>query len=187
MSDSIKIFKSATLFGGAMNITDSLEYLETVEMGKLLAANGYMVKNGGYGGMMEAVSKGASQEGAIVEGYTCATFGEHPGNEYLTRELKRIDIYDRLRSLISDTDIFIAQKGGLGTLAEVFLTLDIIRKKPKSQRPILILYGAFWTEVMVPVMNIPLVHDREKNLFIIIDTLEDFENLIKMYEPQKIL
>jgi len=68
------IVKNATLFGGAMNITDSPEYIDTIAIGKLLAEKGYTVLNGGYGGMMEAVSKGASEAGATVIGYTCGTF-----------------------------------------------------------------------------------------------------------------
>lgn len=172
----------ATLFGGAMNITGSPEYIETVEIGKLLAENNYTVKNGGYGGMMEAVSKGAVEAGGTAIGYTCASFGDHLGNQYLTSEIQRIDIYDRLRSLISGSQLFIAQKGGLGTLAEIFLTLDVIRKMPKNERPIVILYGKFWFDVMSPVLNIPLIHDRERSLFLIIDTLADLETIIKISE-----
>jgi len=55
--------KYATLFGGAMNITDSLEYKETVMIGELLVEKGYTVKNGGYRGMMEADTNGRGDDG----------------------------------------------------------------------------------------------------------------------------
>jgi uncharacterized protein (TIGR00725 family) len=170
----------ATLFGGAMKITDSPEYLQTIEIGKLLAEHNYIVKNGGYGGMMEAVSKGASEAGGYVVGYTCATFGTHSGNKYLSTEIKKDDIYDRLRGLISGGDLFIVQKGGLGTLAELFLTLDVIRKYPKENQPKVILFGKFWKDIMSPI----LMTDKEKNLFVIIETVDEFKYLLNKYDSE---
>lgn len=176
--------KIATLFGGAMNIKDSPEYLATLEIGKLLAEHNYVVKNGGYGGMMEAVSKGASEAGGYVVGYTCDTFGDHPGNQYLSSEIRQQDIYDRLRRLITGSELFIVQKGGLGTLAELFLTLDTIRKYTKENQPKIILFGKFWRDVMSPIMNIPLMSDKEKNLFIIIDNIVDLKYLLNKYDSE---
>lgn len=57
------IIKKATLFGGAINDTTTKEYLETIEIGKLLAEHGYTLYNGGYGGMMEASAKGMTDKG----------------------------------------------------------------------------------------------------------------------------
>ena len=63
--------KYATLFGGSGNNTQSKEYLETVAIGKFLVQKGYSIKNGGYGGMMEAISKGVREEGGEAIGITC--------------------------------------------------------------------------------------------------------------------
>jgi len=67
--------KVATCFGGAMNISDSPAYLDSVDIGAWLADNEYVIKTGGYGGMMEAFSKGASQAQGHVIGCTCESFG----------------------------------------------------------------------------------------------------------------
>ena len=171
----INRLKYATLFGGAMNITDSPEYIDTIKIGTLLAQKGYTVKNGGYGGMMEAVSKGASEAGGKVIGYTCATFGDHPGNKYLSTEITRTDIYDRLRSLISGTELFIVQRGGLGTLAELFLVLDIIRKM--ENRPKVILVGMFWFELMAVVE--PMMRPKERKTISIVADYEALEFILK--------
>jgi len=168
------IVKNATLFGGAMNITDSPEYIDTIAIGKLLAEKGYTVLNGGYGGMMEAVSKGASEAGATVIGYTCGTFRSTEGNKYLTQNLVAVDIFDRLRYLIIKSELLIVQKGGLGTLAELFLTLDIIRKQ--KNKPKVILVGAFWRNIMDAVSI--TMSEKEKSMYIITDNYETFKELI---------
>lgn len=166
--------KYVTLFGGAMNITDSPEYVDTIAIGKLLGEKGYVVKSGGYGGMMEAVSKGASEAGATVLGYTCGTFRSTQGNQYLTHNTVAKDIYDRLRYLISDSELLIFQKGGVGTFAELFLALDEIRKR--KDKPKVILIGLFW----IPIMESVSVNmtEKEKSMYIITENYETFKELI---------
>ena len=75
--------KHAAFFGGGMKDTESIEYKETILIGNLLADKGYLVKNGGYYGLMEAVSKGVSENNGIVHGFTYKTFKSTKGNKYL--------------------------------------------------------------------------------------------------------
>lgn len=65
----LKMTKFATFFGGAMNDTESKEYKDSVRIGQILHDKGYHIKNGGYRGLMEAVSKGAKESGGVVMGY----------------------------------------------------------------------------------------------------------------------
>jgi hypothetical protein len=81
----------ATLFGGAMNITDSPEYLQTIEIGKLLAEHNYIVKNGGYGGMMESsdmdfdpsekLSRVCDEESEDYDSQSCESHKRYAGSE----------------------------------------------------------------------------------------------------------
>ena len=120
--------KSATFFGGAMNNTTTKEYIESIEIGKILAKSGYIVKSGGYRGLMEAVSKGCYIENGKSIGYTVKTFGSIKGNSFLNETIVCDNIYDRLNKLISASDLFIIRVGSVGTYTEFFLTLDILRK-----------------------------------------------------------
>jgi len=138
--------KYATFFGGAINDTTTKEYQDSILIGNLLASKGYIVKNGGYRGLMEAVSKGTSEAGGKVIGYTCATFGFTQGNNYLTETNISTDIYDRLRDLISSSEIFIIQRGGVGTLAEFFLLLDEMRKM--NIKPEVFIFGEEWYKLI---------------------------------------
>ena len=116
----------ATFFGGAINDTTTIEYKDSIEIGRILATYNYEVKNGGYRGLMEAVSLGASTvENSKIIGHTVKSFGSVKGNKYLTETVVCENIYDRLKCLNEDSDIFIVQRGGIGTLSELFLVLDI--------------------------------------------------------------
>ena len=164
--------KYVSVFGGAMNDNTTKEYIETVELGKILSENGYIIKNGGYRGIMEASSKGAFLSGGKAIGYTCESFPSTKGNDFLTETIVTNDIYDRLRLLIEDSDIYIIQRGGVGTLSELFLTLDIVRKK--KVKPPIILLGGIWKSVIDSV--IPLIGEKEASLLTI---MEDYLEIKK--------
>ncbi|WP_456480396.1 LOG family protein [Nautilia sp.] len=113
--------KTATTFG-ASRVNDPKLYEEGVELGKFFASRGYIVKCGGYGGLMEAVSKGVKEAGGEVIGVTLEYFDEiRPKNPYLTERIPTKDLFERLKKLIDGSDIFIAQTGSIGTLNEIFM------------------------------------------------------------------
>ena len=156
-----------------MNITDSKEYLDSVKIGRLLADRGYHVKCGGYRGLMEAVSKGVREnDNGTVTGYTCREFNSVVGNEYLTDTIVCNDLPERLREMITGSDVFVFQKGGIGTFSELFLLLDITRKK--KERPRIILVGEFWLPIMEVIKGI----SSEKDLrhVEIVGDYEEFES-----------
>jgi predicted Rossmann-fold nucleotide-binding protein len=96
---------------------------------------------------MEAVSKGVNEVHGYSIGYTCKTFPSIKGNEFLSETIVTEDIYERLRLLISGSELFIIQKGGIGTLSELSLLLDIIRK-PKASNPLIYLIGDTWKDII---------------------------------------
>ncbi len=176
--------KYAALFGGSGNDRKSKEYLETVGIGAFLAKRGFIVKNGGYGGMMEAVSKGVQQSNGTAVGITCKQVGSEEGNTYLSQTIVTDKLFKRLEVLIEGTAIFIVQKGGIGTLSEVFLALDIIRKEPKGERPKLYFVGSIWRG-LVDCLKTSLIPKYEHDLFQIVRNPEELEQLIWADFPTK--
>lgn len=174
--------KYATLFGGSGNNTKSKEYIETTEIGSLLAKQGYIVKNGGYGGMMEAVSKGAVQAGGEVIGVTCKQVGTAEGNSYLSQTIVTDTLFERLKILIEYTSIFIVQRGGIGTLSEVFLALDSIRKEPEKQRARIYFIGAIWND-LITCLKVDLIPEYEHNLLQIVENSEELQERIRVDFP----
>jgi len=53
--------KTITVFGSSRPDEGHADYAEAVELGRALAAAGFAVCTGGYGGVMEGVSRGAQK------------------------------------------------------------------------------------------------------------------------------
>lgn len=159
--------KKVSIFGGGYpKITQ--EYLDTVEIAKRFTKAGYIIKTGGYSGIMEAANKGCYENNGHSIGVVCATFKSTKGNEYLTDKIVANDLFDRLRILL-DSDVFIVQKGGIGTLAEVFILLDIIRKLDNP--PVVYLIGDHWYKIIDSIED--LISEKESKLINIITNIND--------------
>ena len=75
-------FKGRISVFGGRDITPEV-YENSVEIGRLLAREGYLVFCGGGQGVMEAISKGVSEAGGTVIGILKGKELEE-GNDYLT-------------------------------------------------------------------------------------------------------
>ena len=114
--------KIATTFGASKASKESPEYKEGIALGRVLASKGYKVKCGGYGGLMEAVSQGVREAGGECIGITLERFESlRPPNPYLTQKIVAKDLFERLKLLIEGSELFVAQKGSIGTLNEIFM------------------------------------------------------------------
>lgn len=167
--------KYATFFGGAIN-TISQEYHESVEIGEMLAKKGYTVKCGGYGGLMKAVCLGVSNQKGYSIGITCATFPTSTGNKYLTETIVAEDLFQRLKFLFEQSELFIFQKGGIGTLSELTLLLDFCRKKKREEQPTIVVIGKHWKETVDNlVCQILNAEEVVKLEFMYFNTFEEFK------------
>ena len=137
---------NVTVFGGAQPKEGTAAYEEARELGALLAQNGHTVLTGGYMGTMEAVSRGASENGGHVIGVTCEDIEAWRGtkaNQWVKEERKFKTLVDRMMELIQVNDGAIALSGGVGTLAEITLMWNLMIVESLSPRP-LILVGSGW-------------------------------------------
>jgi uncharacterized protein (TIGR00725 family) len=62
------------VFGGHAPAPGSADYEMARELGRRLAEAGFIVMSGGYGGTMEAVSRGAREAGGLAIGVTVDLF-----------------------------------------------------------------------------------------------------------------
>lgn len=108
---------------------------------------GYTVRNGGYGGTMEASARGTKDAGGTVVGVTCKVFDRSGPNAYNDRVDTADDLYQRLAKLIEGADACVVLPGGSGTLVELAMVWELVAKRVISSRPI-ILYGRFWEQVI---------------------------------------
>jgi uncharacterized protein (TIGR00730 family) len=114
------MIKRVTVFGGSR--PNEADYQQALELGRLLGQAGFTVLTGGYIGTMEAVSRGAAEQGAHVIGVTCdeiEAWRPVRPNAWVKEELRFATLHQRLFGLIEHCDAAIALPGGPGTLAEI--------------------------------------------------------------------
>jgi uncharacterized protein (TIGR00725 family) len=90
------------------------------EVGRLLARNGAVVLNGGYGGVMEAVSEGAASEGGAVVGILSGD-DRAEANPHRTVAIATGLGQARNNVIVTAADSVIAIGSGWGTLSEIAL------------------------------------------------------------------
>lgn len=96
------------------------------EVGKLLARGGAVVINGGYGGVMAAVSEGAASEGGTVVGILPEADREG-ANPHLSVALATGLGQARNTVIVTAADSVIAIGQGWGTLSEIALARKLGR------------------------------------------------------------
>src|SRR5450432_3288965 len=151
--------KIITVFGSSRPKVTDPDYVETRELGTLLAKRGFAVCTGGYGGVMEAVSRGAKQAGGKTYGVT-AEFFSRKANEWVDVEVRKKTWQERLFGLIDLADGFVACKGGTGTLVELAVVWEMLNKSVMTTKPFAVL-GEFWRPILQRVREVELGGHRQ--------------------------
>jgi uncharacterized protein (TIGR00725 family) len=120
--------------------------------GRLLAEAGFDVATGGYGGLMEAVSRGASAAGARVFGVTApGCFPDRPGaNRYVDEEIPAPTITERIHRIESMAAGFVVLDGSIGTLTELLVVWNvafIARFSAAAAKPV-VAVGERWGSIV---------------------------------------
>jgi uncharacterized protein (TIGR00730 family) len=147
-------------------------------LGRLLAEAGFSLISGGYGGTMEAASRGARQAGGCATGVTLDLFTPPLApNPWLTEDERVTDFFPRLRRLTS-VDGFVVLQGGIGTLTEATLAWTLLQTGQISPRPF-IFVGAVWRRLFDAFRSETLMTDADFSLARIVDTVDDAVDLLR--------
>src|SRR5580704_4343129 len=148
--------KVVTVFGSSRPREGDPHYTEAQVLGRALASAGFTVCSGGYGGVMEAVSRGAKEAGGRTLAVT-ANFFRVRANQWIDEEI-RVDTWqDRLFRLIERGHGFVACPGGTGTLVELAVVWEMLNKGAMKKKPIITL-GEFWQPVIERVREVETGH-----------------------------
>jgi hypothetical protein len=148
--------KIITVFGSSRPEEGHADYAEAQELGRVLAESGFAVCSGGYGGVMEAVSRGAREAGGRVFAVT-SSFFRAKTNRWVDEET-RVDTWqERLFELVRLGDGYVACKGGTGTLVELAVVWEMLNKKAMAARPFVVL-GDFWQPILDRVREVERGH-----------------------------
>jgi uncharacterized protein (TIGR00725 family) len=141
-----------TVFGSSRPKEGDGDYAEARALGRTLAESGFAVCSGGYGGVMEAVSRGAKEAGGKTYGVTAEFFGRG-ANEWIDVEVRKKGWEERLFELIRLGGGFVACKGGTGTLVELAVVWEMLNKSVMTAKPFVVL-GEFWQPILDRVREV---------------------------------
>src|ERR1700688_4056294 len=145
-----------TVFGSSRPEDGHADYVEALELGRVLAAAGFAVCTGGYGGGMGTVLRGAGEVGGGVLAVT-STFFRPRANRWVEEETRVATWQERLFELVRLGDGYVACKGGTGTLVELAVVWEMLNKKAMEQRPFVVL-GDFWQPILDRVREVERGH-----------------------------
>jgi uncharacterized protein (TIGR00725 family) len=115
------------------------------QIGAAIAAQGWAVMTGGYGGLMEVTSRAAAEAGGTVIGLPMRGWAALTPNRW-NHELRWSDTYpERLGHLLA-ADAMIALDGGIGTLSEAAIAWSALQTEQAAAE--LIFLGGGWPPVL---------------------------------------
>ncbi len=155
--------KSVAVFGSSEPREGDALYEQARRCGWLLARAGLRVVNGGYGGVMEAASRGAREGGGRSLGVTTAAFARGPANSYLSEALDEPDLFLRTRRLIELSDAYIILAGKSGTLAELSF-LWALNRSGLLPRTRIVLLGDFWDRFLDSLKSHQMIEAQQLDI-----------------------
>ena len=170
--------KTITVFGSSRPKENEDEFNFAYKLGALLAKNGFNVCTGGYQGIMNAVSKGANENGAEVTGITVNGWGAVP-SKYLTKEIKCDSLYERIQKLISTGDAYVILQGGTGTLLELSFVWELMNKKLVPIKPIAA-HSPMWKIITEIIDKQLFLEKRQTGLVQNFETAEEIVEFLEM-------
>ncbi|HTW23042.1 MAG TPA: LOG family protein [Candidatus Baltobacteraceae bacterium] len=149
-----------TVFGSGRLRDGDPHYAEARQLGAQLAARGFRICSGGYGGVMEAASRGAKEAGGRTLGVT-AEFFRSTANEWIDEQVRVKTWQERLFELIKRGDAYVTCPGGTGTLAELAVVWEMLNKGAMARKPFVVL-GEFWRPVVDLVSEVEFGRARDR-------------------------
>lgn len=166
------------VFGSSQSLPGDRDYLEGVRCGRLLTEAGFRVATGGYGGLMEAVSRGAAESGGHVTAVTApALFPNRTGaNEYANVETPHPSLPTRLAGLLDESIASISLPGSIGTWTELMVAWNaafLERLRGAEPNPV-IAVGAEWASLVDAVGG----RVGSRDLVVVVDDVEQAVSIV---------
>ena len=177
-----------TIFGGSSPKPGEEAYIIAERLGHELGTQGHTVLTGGYIGIMEAISKGASSAGGHVIGVTCEEIERWrtvKPNKWVKEERRYCKLHERMLALINDCDIALALPGGVGTLTEIALMWNLSLIGSITLKPI-ILIGKSWKEIISSflVLQSSYIKDHDREMITIVNEIDAALKIINDHKDQ---
>ncbi len=180
--------ENIAIFGSADVDEQHPLYKEVFNIARYLAYHEYTIVNGGGPGVMDAATRGAESAGGntLVVTFYPKDMPEFEGRydkNIADKEIKTANYIERMFGLMEHADAFICFEGGTGTLSEWATAWLLAHLYYGNHKP-LILYGAFWHDLMRVVNDNFLIGEKEASVYKIVNNEDEMIAALKEFSLQ---
>lgn len=188
LANRLSRIDNIAFYGSADINNDDPLYLEAFQVAAYVARQGKVVVNGGGPGVMGAATAGAKSVGGRTLAVTfypedMPQFEGRAKDNIVDKEIKTANYIERMFGLMDNAQLFVCFKGGTGTLSEWATAWLLAHLYYGNHKP-LILYGAFWQELMDVVHKNFFIGYRESRVYRIVENLEEFKVALHLFEDE---
>jgi len=182
--------RKVTIFGSARTQPDQPDYQSAVDLGRRMAAHGWMVITGAGGGIMEAGHKGAGRDASM--GLNIMLPFEQGANEYIDNDPKLVTMkyfFTRKLMFVKECSAVVCLPGGFGTLDEACETLTLLQTGKQTMLPLVLLdhpEGSYWRDLGEffdkQLLQNGMISPEDSALYKITNSVDDaVEELLSFY------
>lgn len=171
-----------TVFGGARFKPEDEFYKTGMEIGKRIALSGFATVTGGGPGLMEAVNKGAFENGGKSIGINIVLPFEQYANPYLHKSVTIEYFFVRKTLLLKYSYAFIVLPGGFGTMDELYETITLMQTNVVHDFPVVLIGKAYWKkmfEFIDEMVVYKTISPSDPGLIKVTDSLDEAMEYIK--------
>ena len=179
--------RKVTIFGSARTQPTRIEYQQAVELGRKLAAAGYMVITGAGGGIMQAGHEGAGPENSF--GANIRLPWEQSANPIIENDKKLVTFryfFTRKLIFVRHSDAIVLFPGGFGTMDEGYEALTLMQTGKSQLMPLVLVDrpgGTYWKtwdrHIREHLLRDRLISKEDLNLYRITEDPEEVVRIIQ--------
>lgn len=179
------IAPAITVFGSARTKEGDELYAKAYELARVLGRNKFNLITGGGPGVMEAVNRGAKEEGVKSIGINIELPYEQKANPYITLPLSFRYFFVRKVMFIKYAIAYIVLPGGFGTLDEFFEAVTLIQTHKIRPFPVVLMGSSYWNDLIAfmkrHMVDQGMINKEDLNIFKVIDDPEEIADYIKRF------
>jgi len=170
--------RKCSVFGSARTQPDEPAYAAAVEVGRELAARGWMIITGGGPGIMTAAVQGAGRDNSYAVTIRLPFEPMEGGGIVAEERMVRFRyFFTRKLTFMKESSAYICFPGGFGTMDETFELLTLIQTGKEPPAPVVLIappgdrYWALWRDfVHAELIDAGLVSDEDLDLVHLTDS-----------------
>ncbi len=182
--------RKVTVFGSARTSPEHPGYQAAVDLGRRMAAHGWMIITGAGGGIMEAGHKGAGRDASM--GLNIMLPFEQGANKYIDNDPKLVTMkyfFTRKLMFVKECSGVVCLPGGFGTLDEACEALTLIQTGKQTMIPLVLLDhpdGTYWRDVgeffTKQLLGNGMISPEDQALYKVTDSVDEaVDELLSFY------